>query len=152
LDRTALVDSACALVPALRQRAEQTDRERRVPDASLAAMQSAGLFRSLKPATYGGYECGLIEHAAIAMELARGCASSGWVFSMINETSWFISLFPGAAQDEVWADVRYAAWTAAQLGDARNRRVNSSCRTARGLVKSRPEREDRRGEPNHGED
>jgi 3-hydroxy-9,10-secoandrosta-1,3,5(10)-triene-9,17-dione monooxygenase len=82
--RTALLDAARALVPVLRQRAEQTDRERRVPDASLAAMQSAGLFRSLKPAAYGGYECGLFEHASIAMELARGCGSSGWVFSMID--------------------------------------------------------------------
>ncbi len=104
LSSAALIDAARALVPELRERANRTDRERRVPDETIAAMQSAGLFCSLKPARYGGCEYGLVEHAGIALELARGCGSSGWVFSMINETSWFIALFPEQAQDEVWAE------------------------------------------------
>lgn len=121
-----LIEAARTLVPALRERADRTDRERRVPDESLAAMQGAGLFRSLKPATYGGFEYGLVEHAGIALELARGCGSSGWVFSMINETSWFIALFPEQAQDEVWAEDGAALAAASIITDpqqAQARRV-----------------------------
>lgn len=113
----ALIEAARGLVPLLRERADRTDRERRVPDEIIAAMQRAGLFCSLKPARYGGCEYGLVEHVGIALELARGCGSSGWVFSMINETSWFIALFPEQAQDEVWAKDNTALAAASIITD-----------------------------------
>jgi 3-hydroxy-9,10-secoandrosta-1,3,5(10)-triene-9,17-dione monooxygenase len=56
----------------------------------------------LKPARYGGYELGLYEHGIISLELSKGCGSTGWIYSLLDEASWFIALFPPEAQDEVW--------------------------------------------------
>ena len=98
-----LIQAAGDLIPILRERADRTDRERRVPDQSFQAMQDAGLFRAFKPHRFGGLQLGLWEHVCIAIELARGCSSSGWIFSLLNEASWFVSLLSRQAQDDVWS-------------------------------------------------
>ena len=68
-----VVAAARALVPFLRDRAEEADRLRRVHDETFAAFQDAGLLHILKPAKYGGFELGLVEYTSIGIELARGC-------------------------------------------------------------------------------
>lgn len=108
LDGDGVLAAARSLVPVLRERAAETDQQRRVPEASFEAIQDAGLLHLLKPSRYGGHELGLYEYTQVGMELARGCASTGWVFSVLCEHSWFISLFPAQAQDEVWGKDSYA--------------------------------------------
>jgi 3-hydroxy-9,10-secoandrosta-1,3,5(10)-triene-9,17-dione monooxygenase len=98
-----LIEAARGLAPVLAERAAIVDHERRVPDETFAAIQEAGLLRAFKPKRFGGYELGLWEHTRIAFELAVGCSSSSWVFSLLNEHSWFVSMFPVEAQDEVWS-------------------------------------------------
>ena len=88
-----VIANARRLVPTLRERAIQTDRDRRVPDASFDALQQSGLLHILKPARYGGFELGLFEYVSIGMELGRGCGSTAWIFSLLCEHCWFISLF-----------------------------------------------------------
>ncbi|TXI08635.1 MAG: flavin-dependent monooxygenase, partial [Rhizobium sp.] len=51
-----LVQAARNLVPKLKERAAQTERDRKVPDETVAEMQAAGLFDILKPKMYGGFE------------------------------------------------------------------------------------------------
>jgi len=99
-----LVERARALLPSLRERAARTEQERKVPSETIAAYQQAGLLRTLKPRRYGGHELSTAEHVNITMELASACGSSGWVFSLLCEHSWIISLFPREAQDEVWGE------------------------------------------------
>lgn len=99
-----LVERARALVPALKERVAQTERERRVPAETIADFQRAGLLRTLKPRAYGGHELSTAVQVEIAMELAAACGSSGWVFSLLCEHSWIIALFPKEAQDEIWGD------------------------------------------------
>jgi alkylation response protein AidB-like acyl-CoA dehydrogenase len=99
-----LVERARALIPALKARAARTDQERKVPNETIAEFQRAGLLRTLKPRAYGGHELSTADQVNIAMELASGCGSSGWVFSLLCEHSWIISLFPQEAQDEIWRD------------------------------------------------
>src|ERR1700722_15271775 len=101
-----LVSAASAMVPRLRELAAQTDADRRVPDETFQAFQKAGLYQTFKPKRFGGLQLGLYDHAMIAMELGRGCASSAWIFSLLNEHSWFISLFPQAAQEDIWGSDR----------------------------------------------
>src|SRR2546427_12162753 len=45
-----------ALLPALRERAVQAERLRRLPDETFTEFQDAGLFRCLQPKRYGGYQ------------------------------------------------------------------------------------------------
>lgn len=99
-----LIGAARDLAPVLQERAAQADRDRRVPDSTFNAFLDLGLLNVLKPARYGGFELGLVEHGRIAMELARGCGSSAWVYSLLDEASWFVALYPEEAQEEVWGD------------------------------------------------
>ena len=54
--KTAVLERARALVPVLAQRSAQTERERRVPDETIADFFRNGLFRILQPARFGGAE------------------------------------------------------------------------------------------------
>ena len=51
-----LVARARALVPVLRERAMQTESDRRVPDATMAAYHQADILKVLQPARFGGLE------------------------------------------------------------------------------------------------
>ena len=45
-----------ALLPALRERAQETEDLRRIPDESIKGLQETGFFRLLQPKQWGGYE------------------------------------------------------------------------------------------------
>lgn len=99
-----LIDSARALVPALRERAAKTDELRRLPDETIADLQAAGLFRVLQPARHGGYELDPQTLFEVQMTLAEGCASTAWVYGVVSVHSWQLALFDDRAQKEVWGD------------------------------------------------
>lgn len=99
-----LVARARALVPDLRARQEETERQGRIPLVSIEEMQAAGLYRVQQPAHYGGFEFGLDTFVRVAMEIASGCGSTGWVFSTGAQHQWQIGMYPHQAQDEVWRD------------------------------------------------
>jgi 3-hydroxy-9,10-secoandrosta-1,3,5(10)-triene-9,17-dione monooxygenase len=102
--RTELVARAASLRPLLEANAEQTDRDRRVVDENIEAAQGAGLFRITVPKRYGGYETDFGTLVAVAAELAKGCASTSWVVSLINTNSWLMAGWSKRVQDEIWAD------------------------------------------------
>jgi 3-hydroxy-9,10-secoandrosta-1,3,5(10)-triene-9,17-dione monooxygenase len=102
--RAAALDRTRALVPALRERAEQAEALRRLPDATVADLHRAGLFRILQPARVGGgeHDYGLL--IEVAAELARGCGSTAWVCANLASHHWMLAMWPKAAQDAVWRD------------------------------------------------
>jgi 3-hydroxy-9,10-secoandrosta-1,3,5(10)-triene-9,17-dione monooxygenase len=100
----AVLDQARALVPILAGRAADTDRLRRVPDQTIAEFHRAGLFRVLQPARFGGLELQFDTFALIVRELARGCASSAWVYAVVEELFWVLATFPEKAQTEIWGE------------------------------------------------
>lgn len=101
--RTELVARAASLRPLLEANAEQTDRDRRVVDENIEAAQRAGLFRLTVPKRYGGYETDIGTLVAVAAELAKGCASTSWVVSLINTNTWLMAGWSKRVQDEIWA-------------------------------------------------
>jgi alkylation response protein AidB-like acyl-CoA dehydrogenase len=103
-----LLQAAKDLVPLLRERAAETDRERRVSDEVYRRLQDAGLFHMLKPKKYGGYELGEHEHAQIVMTLAQGCASTAWVYSILAGDVFLILSYPEEVIDEIWSQDSYA--------------------------------------------
>jgi 3-hydroxy-9,10-secoandrosta-1,3,5(10)-triene-9,17-dione monooxygenase len=96
------LERARALVPTLAARAARTAEDRQVPDETIADFRAAGLFRVLQPARFGGSELDFTVFSMITRELARGCASSAWVYAVIEEMSWVIAMFPEAAQVDIW--------------------------------------------------
>ncbi|MEP6938757.1 MAG: acyl-CoA dehydrogenase family protein [Rudaea sp.] len=100
--RNELIERATALVPLLRRNAEQTDRERRVVDENIGALQQAGMFRLLVPRRYGGHQIGMRANLDIVSILAEGCGASAWVVNLINNCAWFIGLMPTRTQDEIF--------------------------------------------------
>ena len=102
LTRDELVARARSLAPTLRSRAEEAEQNRIIPFESIDEMREAGLFRALQPRKYGGFEHDFNTLAEISFELARGCASSGWLGGLAIGNQWLAALFPEAAQDEIW--------------------------------------------------
>jgi len=101
-DLAELKRRALALVPRLRERAAETEKLRRVPDATIADLHAAGLFRMLQPKRVGGSEApyrALVELGAI---VARGCGSTAWVLNNLACHHWILAMWPKDAQDEIW--------------------------------------------------
>jgi 3-hydroxy-9,10-secoandrosta-1,3,5(10)-triene-9,17-dione monooxygenase len=99
-----LIARARALIPALRERAAQAERERKVPAETVAEMQAAGLFRVLQPKRWGGYELDPQVFFEIQMALAEGCMSTAWIYGVIAVHNWQLALFDARAQHDVWCD------------------------------------------------
>ncbi len=98
----ALIARARAMVPVLRERQERTETDRRVSDETFREMIAADLYRVLLPRRIGGFEHGLDTFVAIAFEIARGCGSTGWVYSVTAKYHLFLGMFEAEAQDDVW--------------------------------------------------
>lgn len=108
--RAALMAKASALVPLLRARAAETERERRIPDDVLKAIDAAQLFRLRTPKRFGGCEGDLRTYMDVVTELGRGCGSTSWIGFISIATVWIAALFPDEAQREVFTgnpDVRF---------------------------------------------
>lgn len=109
-----------ALVPRLRERAEETENLRRIPDATMAELHEGGVFRILAPVGVGGFGMGVETYGEVVRRIARGCASTAWNAGHLMEHVWMLARWPQAAQDEVFADgpAPLAAATAAPVGRA----------------------------------
>jgi alkylation response protein AidB-like acyl-CoA dehydrogenase len=108
--REKLTAEAAARVPLLRARAAEIEREARIPDEVLAAIDAAQLFRLRTPARFGGFEADIRTYMDVVAELGRGCGSTSWVAFISIATVWIAALFPDEAQHEVFAgnpDVRF---------------------------------------------
>jgi alkylation response protein AidB-like acyl-CoA dehydrogenase len=102
--REELVQRAADLIPLLRKNAPQADRERRLPEENLDALEESGLLRMTRPRRYGGYEIDARTKYEVLSELARGCASTAWVTMIYTDVSFIIGKFPDEVQDEVFSD------------------------------------------------
>lgn len=110
-----------ALVPGLRSRAEETERQRRLPEETMQELQDAGVFHILAPTGVGGYGLGAHTYGEAIRRLARGCASTAWTAGHLAEHAWMLARWPREVQDEVFAGglMPLAAATSAPVGSAR---------------------------------
>jgi alkylation response protein AidB-like acyl-CoA dehydrogenase len=103
-DASDLLARARAIAALARERAQQTETDRRVSDDMIERMRQADLFRVMQPRAYGGFEYGFEVFAQIVAAIASGCGSTGWVYALLASHQWLIACFSQAAQDEVWQD------------------------------------------------
>jgi alkylation response protein AidB-like acyl-CoA dehydrogenase len=89
------------ILPGIRARALQTERARLVPEENLRALRSAGLYRIVQPQIFGGYEYDFDVLVDFVMQIARGCASTAWVYGLYAAHQWLVASFPAEAQHDV---------------------------------------------------
>jgi 3-hydroxy-9,10-secoandrosta-1,3,5(10)-triene-9,17-dione monooxygenase len=99
-----IVARARALVPVLRQRAAQGERDRRLPKETIAEMQAAGLFKVLQPKRWGGYELDILTYFGTQMALGEGDMSTAWVYGVVGVHPWFVALLDDRAAKDVWGE------------------------------------------------
>jgi alkylation response protein AidB-like acyl-CoA dehydrogenase len=101
-DPAELLSRARKIAELVRERAQQTEIDRRISDEVIEEMRKAELFRILQPQHYGGFEYDFDVFAQIVTVIAGGCGSSGWVYGLLASHQWLTACFPAAAQDEFW--------------------------------------------------
>lgn len=98
----AVLDGVRDLLPTLRERADETERLRVVPEASVKELEETGFFRLLQPRRFDGLEADPIDFYTAVRDIASACGSTGWVASVVGVHPWQVALFADEAQQAVW--------------------------------------------------
>ncbi|MFE7741358.1 3-hydroxy-9,10-secoandrosta-1,3,5(10)-triene-9,17-dione monooxygenase oxygenase subunit [Nocardia sp. NPDC057455] len=98
-----VLDRVRDLLPAIRERAADTDLQRRVPEQSIRELTEAGVFRMLQPSRFGGDESSPVAFYEVIRAIATACPSTAWVSSVLGAHPWQLALFPPRAQEDVWS-------------------------------------------------
>lgn len=100
----AVLDGVRDLLPTLRERADETDRLRQVPDASVKELEETGFFRMLQPHRFDGFETDPLDFYTAVSLIASACGSTGWISSVLGVHPWQVALFHDTAQQAVWGE------------------------------------------------
>src|SRR5262245_49918683 len=98
----AYLERVRAFLPALRERAVEAERLRRLPEATFRDFQDAGLFRCMQSRRYGGYELDPVTFYQAVREVGTACGSGAWILGGVGVHNWHLGLFPPQAQEDVW--------------------------------------------------
>ena len=100
----AVLDGVRDLLPTLRERADEAERLRVVPDASIKELEETGFFRLLQPERFGGLQSDPIDFYTAVRDISSACGSTGWVASVVGVHPWQVALFADEAQQAVWGN------------------------------------------------
>ena len=98
----AVLDGVRDLLPTFRERADEAERLRQVPEASVKALEETGFFRMLQPKRYGGLETDPVDFFTAVRDIASADGSTGWISSVLGVHPWQVGLFADEAQQAVW--------------------------------------------------
>ncbi|WP_280394311.1 3-hydroxy-9,10-secoandrosta-1,3,5(10)-triene-9,17-dione monooxygenase oxygenase subunit [Nocardia brasiliensis] len=93
-----------ALLPTLRERTQEAEDLRRIPDESMKALQETGFFRLLQPKQWGGHAADPVVFYDTVRKIASACGSTGWVAGIVGVHNWHLALFAQQAQEDVWGE------------------------------------------------
>ena len=74
-----VLDGVRDLLPTFRERADEGERLRVVPEASIKELEETGFFRLLQPRRYGGLEADPVDFYTAVRDIASADGSTGWV-------------------------------------------------------------------------
>jgi len=129
-DTQELIQRARKLAPALKARAAEADRTRRVPDASIRELLDAQLFQILAPRRFGGFEDRFSTVMDIGLELARGCGSTAWLYCLLCNHHWILAQYPLEAQEEVYGGRMHAFFPQTVSGKGTAKKVDGGYRVS----------------------
>ncbi len=101
---SAVLDGVRDLLPTLRERADETERLRVVPEASIKELEETGFFQLLQPKRFDGLEADPIDFYTAVRDISGACGSTGWVSSVVGVHPWQVALFADEAQQAVWGE------------------------------------------------
>ena len=104
ISRAELVARATGFAKRSLERADSTEKARRVSQEAIEEMESHGLTRLLRPRRWQGLETNWRTFVDTVIAASTGCGSTGWVLSILNSHNWFLAQFPEAAQERVWGE------------------------------------------------
>ncbi len=97
-----MIERARAMIPVLRERADEAERLRTLPQETANDFLAAGFYRILQPARFGGYELGLRTFCEVMSLISQGCSSSGWVLCLTSAHTFHMAAAPEAGQIEMY--------------------------------------------------
>ena len=100
----AVLDGVRDLLPTIRERADDAERARVVPEATVKELEEAGFFRMLQPRQYDGLESDPVDFFTAVRDIAGACGSTGWIASVLGVHPWQVALFDEKAQRAVWGE------------------------------------------------
>jgi alkylation response protein AidB-like acyl-CoA dehydrogenase len=120
LTESSLLAELEALVPRLRERAQETETIRKVPDATIHEIEATGYHGAFRPLAFGGSRLGLSALANGARVLAHGCASSAWTSVFLAQHVLLLGKMPAELQKVLFGEdeVPLIAGTLASTGTA----------------------------------
>jgi alkylation response protein AidB-like acyl-CoA dehydrogenase len=98
-----LIERARAMVPEIRDLAEETERNRNVFPHIIDKIRDAELLRTCRPKEFGGFEHDGETALRIALTISAACASTGWSVNGAVSNGRSLAHFPIEAQREVWS-------------------------------------------------
>lgn len=99
-----MIERARGLIPVLRERASEAERLRTLSQETVDDFLAAGFYRILQPARFGGYELGLGTFCEVMTQIARGCASSGWVLCLTSAHTFHMAACAEEGQIEMYGE------------------------------------------------
>ncbi len=100
----ALITAARNLIPVLRERAEEAEKSRCLPDETAQDLRRSGIARLLQPGNFGGAEGSLEQLVDVLIPVSSGCPSTGWCLAQYLFHNYMIARWPLEAQKKVWDD------------------------------------------------
>ena len=104
LSAEGVLDAVRELLPVLRERAQDTEDARRVPEENVKGLQDTGFFRLLQPRRYDGLEASPVDFYRGVRLISSACGSTGWVSSVLGVHPWQLAIYDDRAQQEVWGE------------------------------------------------
>lgn len=92
-----------AFIARLAARAEEAEKLRRLPEATVADFTATGLPELLVPKQFGGQQANFPAILDPVRRMAHGCTSSAWTLGFYTLHNWMLALFGEQAQDEAFA-------------------------------------------------
>ncbi len=100
----AVLDGVRDLLPTFRERAEETEALRVVPESNIKELEETGFFQLLQPKRFDGLESDPVDFYTAVRDIASACGSTGWVSSVVGVHPWQVALFTDEAQQAVWGE------------------------------------------------
>ena len=107
-----------SLATAMREAADETERERRLPATLVEEMRRAGLFHLAVARDYGGLETDPVTIAKVVEEAAAADGSAGWCVMIASQNAAFSGYLAPEAAHAIWGSGAIVAGTARPIGRA----------------------------------
>ena len=98
-----VLDRVNSLVPALRDRARETELGRRMAPQTLQDLIDAGVFKLTLPRDRGGFEAPPAILAETLTQISRGDPSASWIVALMTALNYWPALLPDDGADELYA-------------------------------------------------